>query len=978
MKRISKALLFLLILTIVSACSTQKKRGGEVSKLSKFYHNVTAEFNGYFNANVLYTESVNKLNTEHQDNYNKILSVYKYVDAENPKSVADDLDNAIKKLSIVISLHRVSDWTDDSYLLIGQSQYVKQDYESAEETLEYLAEEYSPEAMAKRKKNSKKKKKRKKKSKKKKKKTKKKSKKSNDKKRKEANKKLKKKKKKKSRRKGKKKKSSSKKDDTKVEKPTKKTKKEDTPPPAPKKEEEKKKEDEDKPDNYFMKHRPAYQECQLWLARTYIERQNYDEAAAILSKLDRDPKTFKDVRRQLAPAQAHFFMRQKQYESAIAPLERAIETANKRQNKARYCFILAQIHQEAKRGEQAYAYFEKAKKYSNAYDMEFRAKLNMAQNGWLNGKTTAEQTIKNLKKMLKDKKNVEFKDQIYYAMADISLKNNNKNDAIAYLKQSLSHSNSNRSQRVESYMLLADLYYENQDFVNAKSYFDSTLQVMAKTDDRYTRVSRFSNNLGDIAANILLIQEKDSLLAISRLSEEDKLALAYKIKKQQDEERIRALTAKANKAGGRDKFGGARSATATTVSRGSASSPSTFFAYNQRSARRGKRDFDKRWRFRKLEDNWRRSNRGGIGNIDDEIVDEAVPEGAITEDDVKKILEDVPSTPEEIKSIEDAIADAMFILGTLYRDRLELNEKSVETLENLDKRFPGHKHELDAWYFLYLAHTDLGNTSRAKYYFDKIIQKYPDTTYASILKDPNFLENNKKEEQRLTNYYNETYDNFKKENYQNALDRISKAPGLFGADNELQPRFALLRAMCLGNVEGKEAYKKELQEVITKYKDTPEQKRAREILRLLGGKDITADDRDKVGGEALKDGSESPFKVEDKKLHYFVVALNGSTIKLTDAKAAVSDYNRQYHKLDKLRISNVYLGADTNTPILVIRRFKNKDKAMSYLNGIRSNSGDFLPDGTEYEMYPITQYNYRQILKNKSLDGYREFFEENY
>jgi hypothetical protein len=32
----------------------------------------------------------------------------------------------------------------------------------------------------------------------------------------------------------------------------------------------------------------------------------------------------------------------------------------------------------------------------------------------------------------------------------------------------------------------------------------------------------------------------------------------------------------------------------------------------------------------------------------------------------------------------------------------------------------------------------------------------------------------------------------------------------------------------------------------------------------------------------------------------------------------------------------------------------------------------------EKEVFAITQENYRRILKNKTLDGYREFFQANY
>ncbi len=978
MQRFNKILVLLFLITIISACTTQKRKG-DVGKISKFYHNTTAEFNGYFNANELFNESVAQLDQEYQENYNKILPVYKHVATDNPKSVAGNLDEASKKVSVVVSLHRVSDWTDDCYLLLGKSQYVKQDYESSEETLEYLRAEFSPEAMAKKAKKGKKgkkKKKKKKKSSKKKKKVSSKKKKSNSKKRKKANKKIKKKKKKKSSSK-KKKKSSAKKPTPKKEVKVEAPKKQKTPKAAKKKEKKEETVDPSGAKSGIFKRPPAYQEGLLWLARTYIEREAYNDAEAIMSQLDADPNTLEDVKRHLAPVQAHYFLIQKKYEQAVVPLEKAISRAKKKKNKARYAYILAQIHQQAGRGEASYAFYEKASKYSESYEMRFSSKLNMAKNDYVNGRSSAEKITKELEKMAKDIKNQEYRDQVYYALADVALKNNQKPEAIGYLKKSLQFSNENTAQKAEAYALLADLYFESQDFVNAKVYFDSTLLVLAKTDERYDRVNKYSINLTEIAENILIIQEQDSLLKISRMSAKDKEALAYQIRKQQEEDRINKLKQGLNNS---DKFNNGRPTQRPgRPSAGSQLAQSTFFAYNDRSVKKGKRDFEKRWGNRKMEDNWRRASRRGANDAEDEeVVVEEVPSGVLTEDDIKSLLQDVPGSPEEIKVAEAKIVDAMFELGGLYRDRLELNDKAIEMLEELNTRFPGNKHELDSWYFLYLAHTDIGNSAKAKSYFDLITGKYPNTTYARVLVDPNFLENSKDEERQVTVYYNQTYDTFQKGKYEDASQRAVKASELFGPANILQARFALLNAMCLGNIKGKDAYKKELQEIISKYPDTPEQKRAREILRLLGGQAVTAEDKEKVGGENKKNQGESKFKVDDKKMHYCIVVLKNNSIKLVDAKAAASDYHREYHKIDKLKTANVYLTSDTSTPILVIRRFKNKGLAMDYYNGVLKNSQDYLPESAEYEIYPITQYNYRQVLKSKDLEPYKKFFAENY
>ena len=53
---------------------------------------------------------------------------------------------------------------------------------------------------------------------------------------------------------------------------------------------------------------------------------------------------------------------------------------------------------------------------------------------------------------------------------------------------------------------------------------------MPKTDERYDEVKQWSTSLTDIAKNIEIITFQDSLIRISQMTEEEKRALAARIK----------------------------------------------------------------------------------------------------------------------------------------------------------------------------------------------------------------------------------------------------------------------------------------------------------------------------------------------------------------------------------------------------------------------------------------------------------------
>ena len=106
------AIYIVAVLFISGACTVQKKKG-DISTLSKVYHNTTSKYNAFFNADVLMQEAYLDLEGQHQDNYNRLLPIYPYIVAPNAKAVHGKLDKAIEKVSISATIHEPSQWVDD-------------------------------------------------------------------------------------------------------------------------------------------------------------------------------------------------------------------------------------------------------------------------------------------------------------------------------------------------------------------------------------------------------------------------------------------------------------------------------------------------------------------------------------------------------------------------------------------------------------------------------------------------------------------------------------------------------------------------------------------------------------------------------------------------------------------------------------------------------------------------------------------------
>jgi tetratricopeptide (TPR) repeat protein len=110
----------------------------------KFMQNTTTHYNYFFNANEKIKEVLTRAKADHRDDYTLLLSFYNY-SFEETSRYKTELDSVIYESTAGILLHDLrSNWVDNLYLLIGQSYYLKKDFDSAYLTFQYLNYAFSP------------------------------------------------------------------------------------------------------------------------------------------------------------------------------------------------------------------------------------------------------------------------------------------------------------------------------------------------------------------------------------------------------------------------------------------------------------------------------------------------------------------------------------------------------------------------------------------------------------------------------------------------------------------------------------------------------------------------------------------------------------------------------------------------------------------------------------------------------------------
>ena len=211
--------------------------------------------------------------------------------------------------------------------------------------------------------------------------------------------------------------------------------------------------------------------------------------------------------------------------------------------------------------------------------------------------------IRSLQKMARDEKNAEFLDQIYYAMGNIEQSNGNMEKAIEYYKLSAQKSQRNNYQKGISYLVLADYYFARPSYTVSQAYYDSAYNALDPDFPGYRELEIKTQNLNKLVENLNIVVVEDSLQRLAAMTprERDAVIAAQIRKVRDDEERLRREEQE-----GRDRFAQFQQ---TQRGRVPDTQGGAWYFYNQSSLSYGLSEFQMRWGRRRLEDNWRRSNK---------------------------------------------------------------------------------------------------------------------------------------------------------------------------------------------------------------------------------------------------------------------------------------------------------------------------------------------------------------------------------
>ncbi|MGN6181102.1 MAG: tetratricopeptide repeat protein [Mucilaginibacter sp.] len=570
----------------------------------------------------------------------------------------------------------------------------------------------------------------------------------------------------------------------------------------------------------FPKQAKLVAEALVWDARTQLYLNHPDTAKILLDTAfgHINPKKINPA--NLYATKLQYDINVQDYKDGEEMAKQAIHYCKNSKQRLRWRFILAQLQELNGENNAAYANYNRIAGSNANFEMAFNAQLNQIRIADMsNGAETSR--IDQLRALLKNPNNKEFTDQVYYQIGQQYYSNKDYDNAIANYKLSVRNSVKNQNQKGLSYLRIADIEFSNKaDYVRAKKYYDSTVLTLSPNYPGYLAIQKKTSNLQLLTDRLQIISREDTLQMLARLDEKTRGKVIDSMVTRQ----ILQQSAQSSVVNSAKSIGNSSSGSISGLSGGS----SSFYFYNSNAVSQGYNDFKRIWGDRKLEDDWRRSNRPNTNQAANSVnpnvaatVSAMADPFAVSPNNVnaagyrQQIMQNLPLTTDKLALSNLRILNAYFDIANFYRDILDDKKEAINTYNTMLKRFPDNPNLAAIYYSLYRLYSQLHDT-RADVYKNKLLTNYSGTPFAQTILDPDYSRKMGDRDAEFNTLYNSIYDLYAHHKYTDVVNQVNAVQKQY-PDNKYSAQLYYLRAISAGHSEPLAPFEKDLQQIATNY-----------------------------------------------------------------------------------------------------------------------------------------------------------------
>ncbi|MBA2248969.1 MAG: tetratricopeptide repeat protein [Chitinophagaceae bacterium] len=747
---------------------------------------------------------------------------------------------------------------------------------------------------------------------------------------------------------------------------------------------------------------PSRNDALVWQIRTLTETEDYPEAAGLINTLQTDPNFPGRLKAELEEVNAYWFYKQQMYDSSAYHLEKALSTADDKQDKARWEFLLAQLFEVSKQTDKAAEYYTRAMHHTTDPLLDIYANLNKAKMYRGDDPKAIDNSIANLVHMAKQDKFGPYRDIVYFSAGDLALLKKDTSEAMYFYKKSIFYNENDIPYKNKAFLTMAEISYGRKDYKNSYNFYDS-LQTSDTTLGNIAQIEIRKNNLSKIVEQINIIDREDSLQMIAFMSPADREAFIKKISRKlrkerglKDDESTNNTSAfldinNSNNFNNLNAFNSNNNNSNADIFNGNSDTRGDWYFYNTAVKSKGFSDFISKWGKRPDIDNWRRNsvvasslngsiNINGVnantGDVDQAVVQNNNTSPAIyVQNDItySGLMENIPLTPEKLQRSNKLVSVSLFELGKLYQNSLEDYYMAIETYEKSLQRFPDSLYGGELYLNLSYCYQKTGNIAKASFYKNLLTAKFKESKFSDYITNPQASLN---KNGAATSRYENIYNLFIEGNFDKALQEKKSADSVYG-ENYWSPQLLYIESVYYIKQRQDSIASNVLNKLIVAYPASPLKNKAERMVDVLKRRndiekyltDLQIERAKEDAPIVVSDDNPPPVKnnnppvviapIDHKKdsiakknapvvsgsftfdpldAHYVIMILD--KVDPVYVSEARNAFNR--YDQEKFSAQNIQItkdAIDKDKDLLVFSQFPNSDAAVAYALRIRKDAG---------------------------------------
>lgn len=747
-----------------------------------------------------------------------------------------------------------------------------------------------------------------------------------------------------------------------------------------------------------------YAKSRAWLAKCYLEEGWLYDAEDVVRNMERDSIHW-SARKEWDYTYADYYIHTGDYTKAIPYLRKVIKHEMRRKQRAREWYLMGQMQAALGNKAEAMRAYKRVIRQNPPYEVEFNARIAMTEvmsgGQW-------KKMVSRLKRMAASDKNKEYLDQVYYAIGNIYLAQNDTAKAISAYERGAAKATRSGIEKGVLLLKLGDIYWEMERYNDAQRCYGEAIGLLDKERKDYEELSHRSKVLDQLVPYTDAVHLQDSLQTLAKMDEKDRNAAIDRtiaeLKRKEKEERDRLAEQNAQETmqqnGGGNNMQQQNNRQQNNTNQ---QNNGLWYFYNATAVSQGKSAFQKMWGKRENVDNWQRVNKTVVnfgGNqeeteLSEDQLDSIARQEAI-EDSLAQIadsaqndphkreyyLAQIPFTEDQIEASNKIIEDGLFNAGVIFKDKLNNLPLSEKQLKRLTSQYPDFEKMADAYYHMYLLYMRKGETDVAEGYVERLKKEYPESEWTTLLSDPYFVENAKLGVHMEDSLYASTYDAFKAARYAEVSGnvRISDSRFPLGANRD---KFVFIGGLSKLNEGDAEGCLEDMNTVVKKWPQSGVAEMAGMIVkgvsegkRLKGGK-FDLDNVWERRSEVLTDNdSTSVRELSDERFAAFTFMIA--------YKPDSTDENRLLFELARYNftsflVRNFDIAVEDADGIhrMKVSGFRNYDEALQYVRQLFTNKTITSLIGRNRTII-ISEQNLPLLGRQFSYDDYARFYDKHF